>query len=378
MARPATCLVAAAAAECARRADPVFSNHDQRGTFLKSAPYTHALRSHTAPDHWDQLEQGSSKQKAGGPMKGAIHGHALRCRSSRRRFHGPPHRRSPTTINSRSKSSIRCWPHRALSRRPSDQRPDGFDISARRRRRRRAGARRPATPSSRAMRSRRRSTPRRWDPSVKALVQFPDVLKNMSDKLDWTQKLGDAFLAQQDEVMDQIQFLRRQGRRGRQPQEQQKAEGHQRHRRGRWRARLCHRAADPDVVYVPVLPARRVYGAVVVPRLSALLLALSRRQLTSTASGGARPSPSPAASGAGTTSTGTATTSISTSTSGTTSTATATRSRTTSGSIVRIIAGRCPIENKDARDKFATGATRSGTKDDSAAETWIAPRSNNA
>jgi hypothetical protein len=47
-----------------------------------------------------------------------------------------------------------------------------------------------------------------WDPSVKALVQFPSVLQNMSDKLDWTQKLGDAFLAQQDEVMDQIQFLR--------------------------------------------------------------------------------------------------------------------------------------------------------------------------
>jgi len=47
-----------------------------------------------------------------------------------------------------------------------------------------------------------------WDPSIKALVQFPDVLKNMSDKLDWTQKLGDAFLAQQDEVMDEIQLLR--------------------------------------------------------------------------------------------------------------------------------------------------------------------------
>ncbi len=48
-----------------------------------------------------------------------------------------------------------------------------------------------------------------WDPSIKALVQFPEVLKTMSDKLDWTQKLGDAFLAQQDEVMDEIQLLRR-------------------------------------------------------------------------------------------------------------------------------------------------------------------------
>ena len=47
-----------------------------------------------------------------------------------------------------------------------------------------------------------------WDPSVKALVQFPDVLQTMSEKLDWTQKLGDAFLGQQDEVMDEIQVLR--------------------------------------------------------------------------------------------------------------------------------------------------------------------------
>jgi hypothetical protein len=47
-----------------------------------------------------------------------------------------------------------------------------------------------------------------WDPSVKALVQFPDVLNTMSDKLDWTQKLGDAFLAQQNDVMDEIQLLR--------------------------------------------------------------------------------------------------------------------------------------------------------------------------
>src|SRR3970040_90929 len=34
-----------------------------------------------------------------------------------------------------------------------------------------------------------------WDPSVKSLVNFPQVLTMMNDKLDWTQKLGDAFLA---------------------------------------------------------------------------------------------------------------------------------------------------------------------------------------
>lgn len=47
-----------------------------------------------------------------------------------------------------------------------------------------------------------------WDLSVKALVPFPEVLGMMSDKLDWTQRLGDAFLAQQAEVMDTVQDLR--------------------------------------------------------------------------------------------------------------------------------------------------------------------------
>src|ERR1700746_642825 len=47
-----------------------------------------------------------------------------------------------------------------------------------------------------------------WDASVKALVAAPSVLTMMSTKLDWTQKLGDAFLAQQIDVMDAIQRLR--------------------------------------------------------------------------------------------------------------------------------------------------------------------------
>jgi len=47
-----------------------------------------------------------------------------------------------------------------------------------------------------------------WDASVKSLVATPDVLTMMSSKLDWTQKLGDAVLAQQPDVMDAIQRLR--------------------------------------------------------------------------------------------------------------------------------------------------------------------------
>jgi hypothetical protein len=48
-----------------------------------------------------------------------------------------------------------------------------------------------------------------WDPSVKSLVNFPSVLGAMSQKLDLTTRLGDAVLAQQKDVLDTIQLLRR-------------------------------------------------------------------------------------------------------------------------------------------------------------------------
>ena len=47
-----------------------------------------------------------------------------------------------------------------------------------------------------------------WDPSVKALTAVPETLQMMNDRLSWTQDLGDAFLAQQTEVLDAVQRLR--------------------------------------------------------------------------------------------------------------------------------------------------------------------------
>jgi hypothetical protein len=47
-----------------------------------------------------------------------------------------------------------------------------------------------------------------WDPSVKALAAVPQVLAMMSDKLEWTQALGDAYLAQPDDVAAAVQQLR--------------------------------------------------------------------------------------------------------------------------------------------------------------------------
>lgn len=48
-----------------------------------------------------------------------------------------------------------------------------------------------------------------WDPSVKSLLAFPQILSMMDQKLDWTQRLGNAFLAQQQQVMNSVQELRK-------------------------------------------------------------------------------------------------------------------------------------------------------------------------
>ena len=94
-----------------------------------------------------------------------------------------------------------------------------------------------------------------WDDSVKALVPFPDVLTMMSEKLDWTQKLGDAFLAQQKDVMDTVQKLRRKaaeaGNLKSSKEQEVKKEGDI----------IIVQAANPQVVYVPAYNPTVVYGA---------------------------------------------------------------------------------------------------------------------
>lgn len=47
-----------------------------------------------------------------------------------------------------------------------------------------------------------------WDPSIQALVVFPDVVKRLNQDITWTTDLGNAFLAQQPEVMDAVQQMR--------------------------------------------------------------------------------------------------------------------------------------------------------------------------
>ena len=50
---------------------------------------------------------------------------------------------------------------------------------------------------------------RNWDPSVQSLTAFPQVLAMLNDKLEWMERLGDAFLADEQRVMDTVQSLRR-------------------------------------------------------------------------------------------------------------------------------------------------------------------------
>jgi hypothetical protein len=95
-----------------------------------------------------------------------------------------------------------------------------------------------------------------WDPSVKSLVNFPDVLTMMSEKLDWTQKLGDAFLEQQKEVMDTVQKLRQKA----EETGNLKTTSEQKVIVEKETKTIVIEPANPQVVYVPTYNPTVVYG----------------------------------------------------------------------------------------------------------------------
>jgi hypothetical protein len=102
-----------------------------------------------------------------------------------------------------------------------------------------------------------------WDPSVKSLVPFPPVLKMMNDKLDWTQRLGDAFLAQQADVMSSVQRLRRQAQDAGtlKSTEQQKVVAEPAKDPAAPQTQtIVIQPADPQVVYVPTYNPTTAYG----------------------------------------------------------------------------------------------------------------------
>ena len=94
-----------------------------------------------------------------------------------------------------------------------------------------------------------------WDPSVKALTQFPAVLANMNQNLAWTSELGDAHLNQQQELSQAIQTMRQRAKQAGNlqttPQEKVKTKGQT----------IVIQPTDPEVVYVPEYDPWLVYGA---------------------------------------------------------------------------------------------------------------------
>jgi len=93
-----------------------------------------------------------------------------------------------------------------------------------------------------------------WDPSIKALTQFPSVLSNMDKNLSWTSALGEAYVNQSAGVMDAVQVMRAraQAAGNLKGNEQVKVQAEEK--------TIVIEPADPEVVYVPAYDPWVVYG----------------------------------------------------------------------------------------------------------------------
>ena len=104
-----------------------------------------------------------------------------------------------------------------------------------------------------------------WDPSVKSLVPFPSVLDMMNTQLDWTQSLGNAFLAQQADVLAAVQSLRARamatGKLATNAQQVVTQQPITPAVAGQPTQAIIIEPAQPSVVYVPVYNPTVVYGS---------------------------------------------------------------------------------------------------------------------
>jgi hypothetical protein len=93
-----------------------------------------------------------------------------------------------------------------------------------------------------------------WDPSVKALTQFPSVLENMDKNLSWSSALGEAYVNQPQDVTDAVQTLRQQAHSAGHlnSNEQEKVTSQD--------STIVIEPANPEVVYVPAYDPWLVYG----------------------------------------------------------------------------------------------------------------------
>ncbi len=93
-----------------------------------------------------------------------------------------------------------------------------------------------------------------WDPSVKALVAFPDILKMLNRDIDWMAKLGDAFALEEGHVMDAVQRLRREAR------DADRLNSDARQRVTFDDDQIIIEPANPEVIYVLFYDPRVAYG----------------------------------------------------------------------------------------------------------------------
>lgn len=102
-----------------------------------------------------------------------------------------------------------------------------------------------------------------WDPSIQAMAALPDVVKLLADSIAWTSDLGNAFLAQQADVMDAVQRMRAKanGSGKLKTSKEQKVETKQ----VEGKTVVVIEQADPQVVYVPSYDPAVVYGPPVYP-----------------------------------------------------------------------------------------------------------------
>ena len=102
-----------------------------------------------------------------------------------------------------------------------------------------------------------------WDPSIQAMAGLPDVVKRLADDIQWTTDLGNAFLAQQSDVMDAVQRMRKkaQEKGNLKSTEQQKVET----KVVENKSVIVVEQANPQVVYVPSYDPYAVYGAPLYP-----------------------------------------------------------------------------------------------------------------
>src|SRR5437762_6396513 len=99
-----------------------------------------------------------------------------------------------------------------------------------------------------------------WDPSVQSLVEFPDVVQRMAGNIQWTTDLGNAFLAQQSDVMDAVQSMRAKAQgTGNLKTSAQSVVKTETVPSGKQVIEI--QQANPDVVYVPSYDSTVVYGA---------------------------------------------------------------------------------------------------------------------